>query len=1096
MSTRKGAVLGALLLLIFGLPGALSAQTTFATITGTVTDPTGAVVPNAMIAATHVSTNTETTTESNDSGVYLLGALKGGAYTLRVQHSGFKEFVVQNLVLAARDYRRIDIHMQLGEQKDSVEVTGGATLIETETARIAGTKSADLLKVLPQNWFRFASGFVALAPGASSNNEEGGFRFADSKDNQSQFTVDGTTTNDGVSSFIGPQASYFESVQELKVGTANAGAEYGSLGQFTLISKSGTNRFHGSLFDYYVTPLFRARNPFATAREPGINHFPGFSAGGPVFIPKIYNGRNKTFFFTSYETSRGSSQTTFQNPTVPLAAWRQGDFSGVNTVIRDPLTGQPFPGNRIPQGRLNQVSVKIQDRFYPLPNFGDTSTFNTQNYRQNSVSSWNPVSLFVVRGDHKISERDNIYGRLTWTRGLNRFFQGNLPAIGRPEVSQRDTRSATGSYSHTFSANLLNEFRYGLVYNNFPFHGNIQGKPLVEELGLVGLAPNLPDISGLLKVSFNNLPLQGISQRDYEDPGFRNFVNEFSDHVSWLRGRHTFKFGGALTRVTWSDFSAPSCLFGCVTFSNRFTGFTYADFLLGYPTTAARAFPPLRVERKRSQYDFYVNDDFKVSRKLTLNLGLRYEHHPYWTEENGLSSLFDVDSGKVVVPDGSLSRVSPLFPRDFVDVVEAGNRGFAGKTLINNDKNNFAPRLGVAYRPWGDNTVFRGGFGIYFDGAPRDINFGGEPYVLNEPAFTNPLANPAVIFPRVFPASGPDQRITEVSLPSAVNPRLKIPYSLQYNFTIEHSHWGTGFRLSYIGTAGRQGEYGYDINAPVPDARPFIAKPRRFPAYSTINYLTNGANHQYNAFSAQAERSLSRGLYFQTFWTWARDIGDSPAGGRYGALENPFDRRRERAVATDVPSHRFVANFLYQFPFGKGRRYLAQDSRALDLLVGGWEISGLFAAQTGRFLTPEWCGPDPAGTAFSGSIDPAEVCIRPDQLRDPNLPGAEQTLQRYFDPGAFGPPQLGRFGTSARGVIKGPGTNIWNAVFAKTFSFQEGGARLRLELMARNLFNHPNYSNPDTCINCGSPGQISSAFGTSFDFAQWRQLRLGVRLEW
>ena len=1092
MLSRKEAVLSAVLLSIFPRPSIVTAQTTLATVTGTVTDPTGALVPNVTITATHEATNTETTTQSNEVGIYLLATLKEGTYTLRAQHTGFKEFVVRQLLLEARAYRRIDVRLELGEQKDSVVVTGGATLIDTETARVSGTKSAELLKVLPQNWFRFSIYYLALIPNTSSS-DEGGFRLAGSKDNQSQFTIDGSTTSDGVSSFIGPQFGYLESVQELKVGTANNGAEYGTLGQFTLISKSGTNQFHGSLFDYYVTPLFRARNPFASERDPGIVHFPGFSAGGPVFLPKIYDGRDKTFFFTSYETSRGSAQTTFLDPTVPLAAWRQGDFSGLSTTVRDPLTGQPFQGNRIPQSRLNPVSVKIQDRFYPLPNFGDTSKFNSQNYRENKVQSWNPVSLWVVRGDHHLSQKDTVYGRLTWTRGFFRFYDGNLPAIGRLEVAQRDTRSVTGSYTHTFSRNLLNEFRYGLAFNNSAVHGNMQGKPLVLDLGLAGLAPGLPDISGLLKVSWTNVPLQSIEQTDYTDPGYRNFLHEFSDHVTWLRGRHTLRLGGTFTRVTWSDYSAPSCLFGCVTFSDRFTGFDYADFLLGYPTTVARAFPTLKLERKRYQYDFYVNDDFKVSPRLTLNLGLRYEYHPYWREKNGLGSIFDIDSGKIVVPDGSLSEVSPLFPLDYVDVVEAGKFGLAGKTIISNDKNNFAPRIGAAYRPWGNDTVFRGGFGIYYDMGPRDINFGGLPYVLNEPAYTNPVGNPAVIFPRVFPASGPGERITSVSLPAALNPHLKIPYSLQYNFTIEHSHWGTGFRLSYIGTAGRQGEWSYNINAPVPDARLYIEKTRRFPNYPDVNYLTNGAGHEYRAFTAQAERPLSHGLYFQIYWTWARDVGDL---GRYDLSENPYDRRRERAVVADTPTHRMNLHFTYQLPFGRNSRYLAQGSRALDLLVGGWELSGIFTVQTGRFLTPSWCGPDPTGTAFTGSIDPASVCIRPDQLRNPNLPSSERTIQRWFDADAFVRPPVGRFGTSAKGVIKGPGTNVWNATFSKTFVFHEGGARLRLEMMARNLFNHPNWSNPVTDISSGVAGRIFAAFGNFFDFSQIRQFRAGIRFEW
>jgi carboxypeptidase family protein/TonB-dependent receptor-like protein len=758
-----------------------------AELTGTVMDQTGGVILGASITATNIHTGIRRDTTSNEKGCYSLPFLQPGTYRVNIQTAGFKPISRSGIQLIADQVCRIDFLLELGELTELVEISTQAALIETETARVSETKSAELLRLLPQNWFRFSIYYLALTPNVVQG-DDGSYRFAGSRDNQAQFTIDGTTANDGVTSFIGPQFGYLESVQELKVGTANNTAEYGTLGQFTVISKSGTNRFHGSLFDYYVTPWFRARNPFATERDAGIVHFPGFSAGGPVFLPGIYNGKNKTFFFTSFETSRGNSTVTFLDPTVPLSAWRQGDFSGLATLIRDPLTGQPFPGNRIPQERLNPVSVKIQDRFYPLPNFGDASVFNTQNYRESKVQSWNPVDLGTVRLDHHLSGKDVISGRLTWTRGHNRYYDGNLPAIGRIKKWQRDTRSVTGSYTHTFNPNLLNEFRYGLAFNNIGIHGSIEGKPLAEELGLTGLAPSLPDISGILKVFWTDLPLQRIQQTDYVDPGYRNFLNEFSDHMSWLRGHHTFKLGGAFTRVTWSDYSARSCLFGCVTFSDRFTGFDYADFLLGYPTTVSRAFAPLKVVRERSQYDLYVSDDFKVSHKLTLNLGVRYEYHPYWTEANGLGSMFDIDSARIVVPDGSFSKVSPLFPFDYADVVEASQTGLESKTLISSDKNNVAPRIGVAYRPWGNTTVIRAGFGVYYDMGPRDITFGGLPYVLDEPPYTNPVANPSVIFPRVFPASGPDERITKIALPSALNPRLKIPYSLQYNFTVEHSH--------------------------------------------------------------------------------------------------------------------------------------------------------------------------------------------------------------------------------------------------------------------------------------------------------------------
>src|SRR5688572_18678927 len=284
----------------------LHGQTTFATITGSVTDPSGAAVPGATVVATHTTTNSQTTAQSNDAGIYTLGQLREGQYSVRAKAAGFKEFVATNVELISRDYRRLDISMEVGAVETAVEVTAGATLIETETARIADTKTAEMLKSIPLNT-RGIWAFLSLSPGVLQAGTGSTIRFAGSRGNQSHWAIDGITFSDGVDETqIGPLANYIESYQEIKLDIANNTAEFGTIGQVTLISKSGTNNFHGNLFDYYTTPWFRARNPFQAARGTGVSHTPGGSAGGPVYIPKLYNGKDKTFFFFSFETGRGS----------------------------------------------------------------------------------------------------------------------------------------------------------------------------------------------------------------------------------------------------------------------------------------------------------------------------------------------------------------------------------------------------------------------------------------------------------------------------------------------------------------------------------------------------------------------------------------------------------------------------------------------------------------------------------------------------------------------------------------------------------------------------------------------------------------------
>jgi carboxypeptidase family protein len=1086
----RAAAVGALLLFFLAAPFEGRAQTTFGSITGNVTDANGAIVAGATIEATHVRSNYRYTARSNEVGNFTLPQLLEGDYTLRATATGFREFVAQNILLAAREERRIDIQLQVGPVESRVEVTAGATLIETDTARIGDSKNAAALKSLPLNT-RNLYEFLALTPGVlGAGGGQATRRFAGSRVNQSEQSIDGITVSNGFDGTqISPLVSYVESYQEVRVDMANNSADIGAVGQVTIVSKSGGNEFHGAVFDYYSTPWFRARNPFAAQRGAGVRHQPGGTVGGPILIPKLYDGHNRSFFFFSFETSRGSDVLQLLNPTVPLASWRTGNFSNITTPIRNPFNNnQPFPGNRIPDNLINPVSKKIQERFYPLPNIGDPNVLTAQNYREQKSRQFDPNTYYTIRLDHRFSENSFIFGRWTWNRSHSRDYEANLPTIGQ-RWQTRDTRALNLSYTHNLRPNLISESRWGFAWNDNPRNGPLVGKEVVQSLGITGLADNLPDINGLLDVQFQGLGITRITQTQWRHPGFLNFAQQWQQHLNWYRGRHSLKTGFALNRVRFEDEQAPVALFGDVRFSNRYTGHPYADFLLGIPSTSARAFPQVPISRLRWATELFVTDDFKVTPRLTLNIGVRYELKPSYTEENGLQSNFDIETGKIVVPKGSLSKVSPLMPRNYVDIVEAD-----GGRLLKTDRNNFAPRIGLAYRPWDNNTVIRAGFGVFYDVVSRPETAGGAPFVINEPSFNNPANNPVVIFPRVFPVSvaGP----TTITIPTAIRPDIQTPYSMQYNLTIERQQWNTGFRISYIGTNTRQGDYQFNINQPVPDNRAYVDKPRRFPNYPGINYLTNGAGHQYHSMSIEVERRLVKGFSYQGSWVWARDIGDIDRGA---SPENAYDRERERGVWLDIPTHRVTGNIIYELPFGRGKRWLS-SGRATNAVFGGWEIAGVYSYHSGQFMTPMWTGPDPTGTAFTTSRTPAQVTIRPDQLRDPNLPSSQRTTSRWFDTSAFGAPPTGRYGTASRGAIKGPTSNVVHAGLAKHFNFGER-FKLRLDMTATNLFNHANFSPlEEGALNLSQLAQfgVLNGVGDTSDLDQSgaRSFRAGIRIEW
>jgi len=680
--------------------------------------------------------------------------------------------------------------------------------------------------------------------------------------------------------------------------------------------------------------------------------------------------------------------------------------------------------------------------------------------------------------------------------GYNSYWVTSELGGREPTLVTYKTRFYTFSYTHTLRPTLVNEFRFGYAFNANPRYPKESGLALVKELGLVGLVPNLPDLPGVLNVSFQNLTLTAISNRfQYRDvKGGRNYY--YQEHLNWYRGRHAVKMGGQLNHSGVIDRFLSTNLYGSLTFSNRFTSHSYGDFLLGIPTSSARAPENRHEDLERDNYSGFVTDQWQVSPKVTLNLGVRYEYEPGWF--GNVLARFMPALAKIVVPDDSMKLVSPLVPASYIEVIPASQAGLPKKSLVFADRNNFAPRIGIAWRPMGPSTVLRAGWGVFYDLVPSNTSTaGGSPFTITEPAYTNPQDSPTVILPRVFPEAGTGAPST-ISIPAATNPRLKTPYTLQHNVTIEHQRWNTGFRLSYIGTGTRQGEWVYNMNQPVPDTRLFIQKAneRLFPKYPNISYCTNGAGQQYNALTFQITRRTKGGLFFQTHYTLARDIGDLD---RNESPENAYDRKRERGVWEDIPTHRWIALGMWELPFGKGKSLLGGANRVLNLLVGGWEVNGNYILQSGDFLTPMWTAPDTTGTAYTTSSTPPMVTRRPDHLYNANLPRSQRSLTRWFDVNAFAVWQPGSFGTCARGVIKGPGTNLMHATLVKNFAFTER-LRLRAELAASNVLNHPNYSPPGLTISSpASAGVISSTGGTSQgpgDAAGARQMMLRVRLQW
>jgi len=1068
----------------FLLAGLLEAQSNLGRIVGSVRDPSGAAVSGARVLVTNEGTGLAREFRSLETGDYEVANLVAGLYRVEAEMPGFKRFLRSGVVLDAGRTVRVDVLLELGPVQDQVRVEAVVPLVETETPSVAGRLDYELQSKSAVTTGARPWEILVTLPLIQSGPSDFVYSVAGGRGAQTEFHIDGIASPTGASP-LGSSSMTMEGTAEMRVQAVNNSAEYSQPGIFQQISRGGTNELHGDLFYYHSNSALNARSFFSPTKASSRRHNLGGWFAGPVYLPKLYNGRNRTFFMLAYEGTRSPSFSN-ANATVPTPAMRTGDFTGFRT-LQDPLAGTPFPGNRIPPARINPVSQRIQERFYPLPNFGDPNVFTTLNHRYlfNNSTQFNNADLRV---DQNLGARNNFYARVGWIQFNNKSLESSLPTVGQ-RSQLRNLRTGVFSDTHLFSPTLINEFRLGFQRSRNPYHGPQLGLEVLRSVGIQGIQ-NVPDAYGM--PVFNITGVQTLTQ--IEQAVNVEQSEQASDALTWIRGRHTLKAGLDVRRQDPNLVSVPAGTYGTYNFNGGYTGTGYADFLLGIPQQTARTYPPPPDYRRQWEYGFFVNDDFKVGPRLTLQLGLRYEYQTPTYHKLDTLYNFNLAAGELVlVSERSQTYRSRLFNPN-VPVRTADGATHPHGRLWRADRRNFAPRLGFAFRPAGSaDFALRGGYGVFYDriGIGLAGSFTGGPFTPGSELFTNRITGGAPLFqfPQPFPGT-PGGASTAPPVVNGVIPWLHNPYVQQWNFSLERVVRRVGLRASYIGSKGSQLMYRRNINKPAPSTVAFQQSRRPYPLFSDVVLVDQGGNTAYHALQLEATRRQGA-LMFNFGYTWSNilsDVGDN--GTDAGDLiENPYDRSAERGRETYAIKHRLVGHLLWQVPVGRGRRWLSGAPAPAQWVLGGWETVWTFTLRSGRWFTPSFTGSDPSNTNTIGG--------RPDRLRDGNL--AEPSLDRWFDVAAFAPPpaNAGRFGNSGRNVLLGPPMRVLHLGLLKEFSLERlsQGFKMTVEMAAKNLLNHPNFTNPNANISNPLAGRITGV-DSGLELGGARQIQIRARLNW
>jgi len=1074
---------------------------------------------------TSVSTNAIRTTDTTSTGDYTFPSVAPGFYNLKTEHQGFKSATSNNLEVQVQQTVRLDVSLQVGQVSESVEVSAQADLLQAENASVGTVIENKGITELPLNGREYlnlvalSANVQTLAPAAGqAASREGGDRAAQSISATGQriwfdyFTLDGVNNTDvNFNSYI--VLPSIDAIQEFKVQTGIYPAEFGHAAtQINVLTKSGGNAYHGALFDFVRNDVFDAIPYAFTATHPPKSPFKwndyGFEIDGPVSIPKVFNGKNRLFFMANdeWKKQRQNSQGIY---TVPTAAMFTGNFSqtGVNPIY-DPLSGSPrmqFPGNVIPPSRLDPTSQKFL-KYYPsslLP--GLTNNFTQLNSLPNNRDG------FTVRMDWVESSKSQWSGRYSW--GDENQSSTGLSITGSKILTNYDQYLATNT--RTITPNLVNEARYG--YDRF-FNsiGTLSAfvTDSVTGLGIPGLTAGAPVTWGVPNVTFTGDGFAGIG--DSSDGPYQNSNNtlELVDNVTWTHGQHTLRFGGEYQRQNFdqigNQFSRGQFQFNPVATqsSTKTGGDAFADFLLGdiYESYVAVAVADANYQRNTTAV--FVDDTWKVTPKLTVTLGVRWELTPPWYDT--LGNEFTVAIPSLLRAPNSPANLSPYFVRQgncqnpYQGIAiywpnnnaVCSNGAFPG-ALITTDYKNWAPRVGIAYSP-DSKTVVRTGFGIFFN---QDIANGVFDMSRNIAGKATPVENNGVGIPwsMATPAAAGGGGAVPITSPYAFVDALnqKTSYVGEAMLNVQRqvgNNWN--FEAGYLGSASHHLQGFQNANQGFPSAVGSPVSHIPWPTFGVIQLVANGFNANYNSLAVKATRRFSQGLSVISSFTWSKSIDDSAgirgqgndAGPQYGFC---FECDRGRSPF-DVEK-RFVTSVLYDLPVGEGR-LLNIDNRILDTVIGGWQSGGILTLQSGIPGSPSIGGIDNAQTDGAG--------IGGDR---PNFTGVSQylsnpTAERYFSLGAFVEAPLGSFGNAGRGSIEGP--DLFNIDFEvhKVFKMPKEGHALQFRLETFNVLNHPNWSMPSLNIEAGAaqPGMPSNAAHQGFGIVSgtavpMRQIQLGLK---
>lgn len=1036
----------------------LLAQEGLSTIRGTVTDPTGAIVPGATLSLEEVETKVRARTATSDEqGNFEMPGLKLGTYRLTATVTGFKTFVETDIVLRSNQVRRVDIRLEVGATDTEVTVSGRSAVIETEQGKIASDVRHEQYKELPipANAYSAPGPVLAVLPmvQAGTYAGQGGYQVHMGMDGVKEENTNTQTVN-------------MEDVDEMKLVTVNNTAEFARVAYFDTVSKHGSNEFHAEASYYHRNSALGARNFFEDTKTRDLYHTFNLAASGPVI-------KNKTFFYVLWNGERVPGKG-FHLISVPTAAFRGGDFSQLLNLSKpvtllDPLSGTPFPGNKIPANRISGVSQKLQD-YIPSPNRGGSDALvNNFSWAHPYTDDQYRADVITARGDHNITSKNSIYGRLS--AYLPRYvLAGNYPTFAWTRLRQSHSWAIIDT--HLFSPRVVNIFTFGGNRDRLADDGMVNGvqppsgAQVVKDLGIQGVNQKgitgnggfpTTNITGYPSLDLTGLPLQ-ID---------RNF--SFADSLNASIGKHVVKFGGEVRTYRRFDGSIPSGTYGNFSFNGSMTGNAYADFLIGLPFSSTRINPILNRVLQNKELGLFITDTFKVSSRLTIDMGLRWDHFGSATYQDGLMYNWDPATGNFIVPQSVQSQVTPLFPSNLKVVT--------GPVVPHASNGNFVPRLAAAYRLT-SNTVIRGGYGIFNEMFSRFARVqGGGPFQLSE-SFQNAIQTgvPLFQFPNPFP-----------SAPGRVSSQSGSAYPMdttngkihQFNLTVERQIHDVGVRLSYIGSRDRSLNYSLGFNKPEPSLIPFTTARRPYPLLNNASkILTDGATN-YNSMLLEAKRHVGF-VTFDAHWTWANSMTN------YGNLENPYSHNFWNRDF--IAHHRVVFNTLWELPFGKGRRYMRTAPGVVNHVLGGWTVAWVAFFQTGQYFTPSFSGSDPSNTNSFGG--------RPDRIANGNLPTGQRNIDAWFDTSAFTVPPVGRFGNAGVNILQGPGLMSHNVTLAKRFSITER-LSFHYQALMSNIFNHPNFTNPSANISVpGAAGVIGSTLDKwSNEKGGPRIIEMRVRLE-